>query len=218
MIQNIRLMENSWGEFDIIIDLDKLDAEFAPDFLTSDKVFRNADKRLRFFIEHKARGLVIGSIKFAVTGVIVGTIAFSSYMALYASADDLTSLGYLYSGTSSQQISYVQRTGGGVDTVSPSYFYLNADGSLKENWISSQFITAMHADGVRVVPLLSNNWDKALGIAAINNMARLTDQIADAVTRYDLDGVHVDIENLSEIQRQDYVKFVAMLRDKLGLR
>jgi spore germination protein YaaH len=216
MIRNVSLTKNSWGDFDIVVELDRSDVEFAPDFWASAHLPRVTDRFLRRLIGRVSKEARIRSIRFVVSGVMVGSIAFSSYLALYASAQELLSLGYLYSGTAAQQISYVQRTGGAIDTASPGYFDINVDGSLNLDNLKTQVIAALQSDGVRVTPFLSNHWDRQKGKAALQNMEALTDQIAEAVALYNLDGVQVDIENLTEAQRSDYVAFVALLRQKLG--
>jgi len=73
----------------------------------------------------------------------------------------------------------------------------------------------MHEMGIRVVVCLNNHWDQTTGINALNNADRLTTQLAYYVELYDLDGINVDIENVTPAQRDLYVKFMAMLREKI---
>jgi len=122
---------------------------------------------------------------------------------------------YLYGGTSSQYETYVKNTGGVLDNVCPDYFELNPDGSLKVQKIDEGFITSMHNQGVRVTPFLTNNFDRALGITAMNNRVALAAQIADCVYAYNLDGVDIDVENLSELQRDIHTDFIRLLREKM---
>ena len=122
---------------------------------------------------------------------------------------------YLYGGTNSQYEAYVKNTGGVLDNVCPDYFELNADGSLRVQKIDAGFITSMHNQGVRVTPFLTNNFDRALGITAINNREALADQIAECVYAYNLDGVDIDVENLSEQQRDVHTDFIRLLRERM---
>lgn len=69
---------------------------------------------------------------------------------------------YLYGGTTAQQIEQVEKAGA-VQTVSPAYFDLNAQGSLVLNGVSSTLISEMHRKGIEVVPMLSNHWDRRRG-------------------------------------------------------
>ena len=126
------------------------------------------------------------------------------------------SMSYLYFGSPSAYVDRVLQTGGALQEISPNYFNLNADGSLNVTGTGiSAFVEEMHAMGVRVVPFLSNHWDRELGVKALENRTALADQIVQAVKQYDLDGVNVDIENVTHLHRSDYAAFVELLRRKL---
>lgn len=122
-------------------------------------------------------------------------------------------MSYLYGNY--DYASLVERTNGALSEVSPSYFDLYEDGSLKLNKVDTAFVSEMHEKGVKVVPFLSNHWDRAKGRAALKNMDQLATQIANVISKYNLDGVNVDIENLNEADRASYIKFVKLLREKL---
>ncbi|MFB0920033.1 MAG: S-layer homology domain-containing protein, partial [Oscillospiraceae bacterium] len=70
--------------------------------------------------------------------------------------------------------------------------------------------------GVLVVPYLTNDWDRSKGVAALNNLDRLSSDIANAVAANRLDGVNIDIENVTPAERSKYVNLVSLLRSKLG--
>jgi spore germination protein YaaH len=74
----------------------------------------------------------------------------------------------------------------------------------------------MHEKEIAVVPFLTNNWSRAVGKAALNNREELAECLADAVGLYNLDGVNIDIENVTPKEREAYVDFVRMLRELLG--
>ncbi|MCL1874480.1 MAG: S-layer homology domain-containing protein [Clostridiales bacterium] len=122
---------------------------------------------------------------------------------------------YLYGGTTATYLNYVERTGQILDEVSPDYFEIDSQGNLYMPKISRDFIRQMKEQGIRVVPFISNHWDRPLGIKALENTEALTDQLARAVRDYDLDGVNVDIENVTDIHREAFTHFVRRLRDKL---
>ena len=126
-------------------------------------------------------------------------------------------MSYLYFGSPSTYVQTVRQAGGSLDEIAPSYFDLTDSGALQLNNQSTiaSFVSAMHAMDVKVVPFLSNHWDRSKGIAALNNREQLASQIAAAVERYDLDGVNVDIENVTHTQRDAYSEFVELLRRKL---
>lgn len=122
-------------------------------------------------------------------------------------------MSYIYFGQPDKYIDAVNQTKGSLDMVSPSYFDVNTDGSLQlTDSLDENFVAAMHAQGIKVVPFLSNHWDRNVGIAAMNNKEALVKQIARAIETYNLDGVNVDIENITEKQRDAFTKFVQMLR------
>ncbi|HHW47300.1 MAG TPA: glycoside hydrolase [Clostridiaceae bacterium] len=137
-------------------------------------------------------------------------------MAETSSATGKFNMSYIYFGDPSMYKYYVNRTNGSLDVVSPNYFDLYDNGTLKlTNSLSTDFINEMHKMGVKVVPFLSNHWDRNKGKKALENRAVLAQQIADAVKKYNLDGVNVDIENVTENERDIYTDFVRILRSKL---
>lgn len=125
-------------------------------------------------------------------------------------------MSYLYFGNVNDHIDYVDRTSGALKLVSPSYFDLNEDGSLKvSNIFNENFIKEMHDRGIKVVPFLSNHWNKQVGKKALENRVKLTLDIVQFIEKYDLDGVHVDIENVDHNDRDNYTDFVKLLREEL---
>lgn len=125
-------------------------------------------------------------------------------------------MSYVYFGNSNVYTKLMEDTKGSLDDISPSYFDLEEDGTLKITASMDRgFIADMHEQGVRVTPFLSNHWDREKGITALNIREELASQIANAIEEYDLDGVNVDIENVTENERDSYVDFVRLLRAKL---
>lgn len=125
-------------------------------------------------------------------------------------------MSYLYGGNTSSYIQKVDATNGVINEVSPSYFDLTDNGNLKiTGAISQDFINAMHEKGVDVVPFLSNHWARQQGRNALNNREKLANQIVEAIEKYNLDGVNVDLENLTEVDREKYTDFVRILSEKM---
>lgn len=125
-------------------------------------------------------------------------------------------MSYLYFGNPASYVSIVDQAQGSIDEISPNYFELNSNGSLKDSInIDKGFVQQMHNRTIKVVPFLSNHWNQDLGIAALHNRELLTDQIAAAVQEYDLDGIHIDLENLTHAERQNYYELVKLLREKI---
>lgn len=137
-------------------------------------------------------------------------------LRLPVSASEVVNLGYMYFGNTSEYINMVNATNNAVNTVAPSYFDINNDGTLKLTYsVDPNFIASMHQKGVRVVPFLSNHWDREVGRAMLANKELAAQQIADAIARYNLDGVNVDIENVTDADRENYTEFVRLLREKI---
>lgn len=155
-------------------------------------------------------------LAFFIVAVLIFTNVFLiGPMAQSDAINTKYAMSYVYFGTASQQIQNVTSTNNSINTVSPSYFNINSDGTLKLNNVSLDFINAMRKKGIKVVPFLSNHWDNQVGIAALNNIENLSNSIADAINTYNLDGVNIDIENVTELQREKYTLLVASLRSKI---
>lgn len=122
---------------------------------------------------------------------------------------------YLYGGTSTQYENYLDTSSGVLNNVCPDYFELNADGSLKIQKVDTDFIASTHQRGISVTPFITNHFDRELGNKAMNNSEALTTQIAEAVYKYQLDGVDIDIENVNHEYREQYTNFVRLLREKM---
>ncbi len=144
-------------------------------------------------------------------------IAFSPLTETRAqAATGKFNMSYIYFGSSSVYTDSIDRTNGSLNEISPSYFDLNADGSLKLTTAANvEFVREMHVRGIRVTPFLSNHWNRTLGRTALSNRAALAKQLADAVAVYALDGVNLDLENLTEADRAAYTDFVRLLRAQL---
>lgn len=125
-------------------------------------------------------------------------------------------MSYVYFGNSGAYTGLVDKTQNSLDDIAPSYFDLNADGSLKLTMaVDPAFVKDMHARNIKVTPFLSNHWNQDIGVAALQNGDQLSSQIADAISTYDLDGVNIDIENVTPAEKDLYTDFARMLREKL---
>lgn len=127
------------------------------------------------------------------------------------------SLSYLYGGNTATYINSVNTTGANLTTVCPDYFEINGNGTLKTtSKADSLFISSMHAKGIKVIPYLSNNWDRTLGRAAVTNRAAFAVELAAKVNELECDGVNIDIQNLTEVDRDGFTDFVRLLRGALA--
>ena len=104
-----------------------------------------------------------------------------------------------------------------VQEISVDWLGVNAEGQLiiDEKKYSPAFIDEMHALGIRVVPMLSNGFDRNLGALALRNAEALTSDIAAMVYERNFDGINYDFENLSEQQRDSQTHFIRLLKQKM---
>ncbi len=218
-------------EYDLIVVLDPGDVEFALDLLSSSGDPERHSGFLAFLNEQGKKGR-IRMVKVFLSGILIASIPFAMFTQVYAQAHPELTAGagmsisasvlsgskfnmtYLYGGTVEQQIAKVQAAGS-FQTVSPSYFDIDSSGRLVLNNISSRLISAMHEMGIKVVPMLSNHWDRKGGQLALRDPAALARQIAAYVEQYDLDGVNVDIENVTAAERDAYTLLVKTLRETI---
>lgn len=203
------MISNQDGTYDLILSYEKYDVEFAEEF-----DIRAEKQRLPKSLFSHIKNLRIKSVKILVSGVLVTTLAFPAFINVFAATDRYT-MGYLYGGTDHQQIAYVDQSNNALDVVSPSYFDLREDGSLKLNYLSPFFIKSMHDKGIKVVPFLSNHWNRTAGMNALKDVDSLSTQLAEYIEEYDLDGINVDIENVTHEQKDQYTQLVKLLREKI---
>lgn len=154
------------------------------------------------------------NLKKAITAIFIVLLTLSPIAG--SNAADRYNMTYIYFGDSNSYYQHVENTQNSLNEISPNYFNIKTDGSLDLTMaLDTRFIAEMHRQGIKVVPFLSNHWDRAKGVKALQNRHQLSDQIATAVEYYNLDGVNVDIENVTETERVLYTDFVRLLREKL---
>ncbi len=196
--------KNQNGSLDIILYVSA--AEMALDFSALKKLFFPQAEKMK-------RVALIRCVKIVIGGTLVLSIPFSFFAKVGAS--ERYAMSYVYYGSGEAQIESVKKAEETLSVVSPSYFNLEEDGTLSLSGISKSFIEKMHASGVRVVPFLSNHWDREKGVRALQNRETLVREIVEAVKTYGLDGVNVDIENVTETERAAYTDLVRRLRNSL---
>ena len=147
--------------YDLIISIDRHDAEFGLEFLTN-RFERGSYQQFVSYLTAQNKKIRIKSIHIVVSGLLVAVIPFCTSTIAAAKTPNLSSIAgsvlfaaqealrsgikfnmsYLYGGTVSQQIAMVDTTGC-LDTVSPSYFDLDSQGNLSLNGVSQTLIDEM---------------------------------------------------------------------------
>ncbi len=196
--------------------------EFSDEFCVSEEFSAELIDIIRKKYPRFKKGIikiVAGTLVVSVIHLCGDSIIINSDKYVYSAelpTQKRLAMSYLYFGTPQTQITALTSAAAVLDTVSPSYFDLTADGNLKITpSCSTDFINTAHSLGKKVTPFLSNHWDRSIGEAAFDNAEVLTSQIAEAIERYNLDGINIDIENMTHTHKRSYVNFVKMLREKL---
>ena len=130
-------------------------------------------------------------------------------------AKERLSIGYIYnSSITHSQI--VENTKESVNVVSPTSFDLDSNGRLVVNSLmNKEFIAEMHEKNIKVTPFLSNHWERKKAKKALDKPEKLVEDIVNAVNEYDLDGINIDLENLTSGYRNKLTTFMELLREAL---
>ena len=124
----------------------------------------------------------------------------------------------------SQHVQAPDRTGqtiDGVNVVSPSFFYLDANGNLKENVGTSgqAYIEWAHSNGYKVWPMVSNA-DAGIKVTStiLNSYTKrqqLIDSIVEKCVEYGIDGINIDFENMYEKYKDKFSIFIIELTPRM---
>lgn len=116
------------------------------------------------------------------------------------------------------------RTGSikGVNVVSPSFFELRSDGSLAVNIGKSgqNYINWAKENNLEVWPVLSNSMLNNLeamkkNLSTFEYRANLIDNIINELVKIDVEGIHVDFENMYKEDKDNYSRFIIELAPRL---
>lgn len=110
----------------------------------------------------------------------------------------------------------------GVNVVSPSFYELKKDGTISKNIneASRKYIEWAHSNNYKAWPTLSNSFLNNLD--AVSSMmqtfetrSKLIDNIVQALTESDVDGVNIDFENMYKEDKDKYSRFIIELTPRL---
>lgn len=160
-------------------------------------------------------GLIEGRNKAAIIFLVFTLLIFPFKTEAYASEKpDVNNMIYLYGGSLETYKSQLSITKNLVGTVVPGYFEIDQNGNLIDH-VDPEFVQYAQQNGYKVTPFISNHWDPELGKKALANRWELAEQLAQAAINYNLDGVDIDIENLSETEREAQTEFLQLLVERL---
>lgn len=81
--------------------------------------------------------------------------------------------------------------------------------------VDRSFVDYAHKNGYKITPFISNHWDYELGAKAMENRVALSQQLAQSIIQNNLDGINVDIENLTVKEKEFQTEFLQLLVDQL---
>ena len=107
----------------------------------------------------------------------------------------------------------------GVNVMSPTWFYLNDNNGNLADIASKDYVNYCHSQNIEVWGLFSNlenpDADAAYVLSHTSTRSTLINQIMSAAFNYELDGVNIDFENLTqEAYGDSYIEFIRELAIK----
>lgn len=214
-------LEKDDNGYTLILYLDIGLTEFANEFGNdNEEQIGRFDKLINNLIKNKFPDIKINSIKLMAGSMVIANIVLQTTSGLANGMAPMTkatfNMTYAYFETGDNLINSLKDTGEVLDVVSPTYFDLTSDGHLKlTKQFDSYSIKEMQKRNYRVVPFLSNHWDRDVGRAALKNRNVLIKEIANTINEYNLDGINVDIENITHEDKDDFTLFIKELRQAL---
>lgn len=110
----------------------------------------------------------------------------------------------------------------GVNVVSPSFYELKADGSIKANvgTKGENYISWAKENGYKIWPTLSNinltNLDHlSQMLSSFENREKLIDNIIKNLAEDNVDGVNIDFENMYKKDKDNYSRFIIELAPRI---
>lgn len=127
----------------------------------------------------------------------------------------------VYSQAANSEISTILSSTKGVDVVSPSWFKLKDNNGNISSYASSDYVTYCHNHNVEVwgmvknLDLESSDIDVNYILTHTSTRQNLVNQIVSQALQYNLDGINIDFEQLSESKIGDaYIQFLRELSIK----
>ncbi len=137
-------------------------------------------------------------------------------MFYISSGTEKINMSYLYFPEKEEYESKINSTNNSLDLVTLNLFNIDENGDLiLTNVIDKDTVKLMHDNDVKIIPFISNHWNREIGIKALDNYKNICDKMVQAVIDLNLDGINIDLENLTKNEKDKLLTFVKYLRDKL---
>ena len=112
-----------------------------------------------------------------------------------------------------------------MNMVLPEWFFLDPDADTLKTQIDIKALDIMSKSGVKVVPLLTNNFKSVFRGDVVHRILnspekrnRLIQDIISNLELYKLDGINIDFEDLQEKKNETLVQFQKVLYEKMHAR
>jgi len=102
----------------------------------------------------------------------------------------------------------------GINTISPTWFFLNDNYGNFTSIADQSYVDNMHARGIEVWALIdnfTNEVDIAQILSTTTNRKTLINNLVQTTLAYDIDGINVDFEQVPSEAGADYVQFLREL-------
>ena len=109
----------------------------------------------------------------------------------------------------------------GVNVVSPTFFYIDSNGNLKNKIGESgkKYIEWAHSNGYKVWPAIQNDEAGIKVTSTILNSytkrQELIENIVEACVEYQLDGINIDFENMYQADKDKFSRFIIELDPRM---
>ena len=121
-----------------------------------------------------------------------------------------------------QSLSSLRRNTSKINLLIPEWFFLDPNTDTLQVVIDQKALSLMHAAGVKITPLLTNNVDDTFRGDIVHSIlhdpakkARLIHDIESALDRYHFNGINIDFEELKESTDETLVSFQKELYTQL---
>lgn len=104
----------------------------------------------------------------------------------------------------------------GINTISPTWFALSDNEGNFTNFASKDYVTNAHNRGIEVWALIDNFTNKETVdtyevLSYTSKRTYLIENLINAVLEYDLDGINVDFEEISQDAGEHFIQFIREL-------
>lgn len=124
-------------------------------------------------------------------------------------------MGWQYGQTAAQYQNSILQSN--VNTLSPRWYFVGGTGTVSDSTVASM-VTWAKNNGKRIWPMVGNRFDQAATHQLLSSTAARTaavNQLAALVSKYDLDGLNLDFENVAAADKAVLTAFVTQLAGKL---